>query len=148
MKVIFIKDLKGQGKSGEVKEVKDGYGSNFLIKNGYAVMVTSTSLKRLDEENKEKASEEAHLIKEAQEHKEKIDKINIEFKVKTGEHDKVFGSISSKQIAGELKNKGFDVDKHKIHMAAALSALGTYNIKIELHKQVIANLTVVLVKEG
>lgn len=147
MKVIFIKDLKGQGKKGEIKEVKDGYGSNFLIKNGYAVMATSTGLKRLDEENKEKEALEEELLKKAQFDKQKIEAIKIQFKVKTGDHDRVFGSISSKQIAIELKNKGFEIDKHKINMDNPISSLGSHNVKIELHKQVTAVIKVELVKD-
>lgn len=147
MKVIFLKDLKGQGKKGEIKEVKDGYGSNFLIKNGYAVMATSTGLKRLDEENKEKEALELEMIKKAQSDKAKLETTKIQFKVKTGDHDRVFGSISSKQIALELKNQGFEIDKHKINMDNPISVLGVHNVKIELHKQVVATIKVELVKD-
>ena len=104
MKVIFIKDLKGQGKKGEIKEVKDGYGMNFLIKQGYAVLVTPTSVKRLDEENRQKEEEEKRLYQEALKTKEKIEKEILVFKVKVGEKGKVFGSVSAKQVAKELEN--------------------------------------------
>ena len=147
MKVIFIKDLKGQGKKGEIKEVKDGYGSNFLIKNGYAVMYTKTSVERLNEENRIKDLEEKELIKNCKEIKDKLEKIDLKIKVKTGKEDKVFGSVSTKQIVSELQKLNYNIDKKKIKLDSEISSLGTHIVKIELHKQVIVDLKVTLVKE-
>ena len=147
MKVIFIKDLKGQGKKGEIKEVKDGYGSNFLIKNGYAVMYTKTSVERLNEENRIKDLEEKELIKNCKEIKNKLEKIELKIKVKTGKEDKVFGSVSTKQIVSELQKLNYNIDKKKIKLDGEISSLGTHIVKIELHKQVIVDLKVTLVKE-
>ena len=93
MKVIFIKDVKGQGKKDEIKEVKDGYAMNYLIKNKLAVMYTETSNKRLENEKQQRKEKEAQDIKEANELKNKLSKVKVRFKVKTGEKDKVFGSI-------------------------------------------------------
>lgn len=146
MKVIFLKDVKGQGKKGEIKIVSDGYGKNFLIKNGYAVLATPTGLDRLNKENKEKAVAEENEINRCEELKKKIEKDIYKFKVKTGEHDRVFGSVSAKQIATELKNKGYEIDKKKIKMDLALSSLGIHNVDIELHKKVIATIRVQLMK--
>lgn len=147
MKVIFIKDLKGQGKKGDIKEVKDGYGSNFLIKNGYAVLYTKTSVERLNEENRIKAEQESELIKESKLIKEKLEKLDLKIKVKTGKEDKVFGSVSTKQIVSELQKLNYNIDKKKIKLDTELSSLGTHIVNIELHKQVIAKLKVTLVKE-
>ena len=147
MKVIFIKDLKGQGKKGDIKEVKDGYGTNFLIKNGYAVMYTKTSVERLNEENRVKAEQEKELIKESNLIKEKLEKIDLKIKVKTGKEDKVFGSVSTKQIVSELQKLNYNIDKKKIKLDTDLSSLGTHIVNIELHKQVNAKLKVTLVKE-
>ena len=147
MKVIFIKDLKGQGKKGDIKEVKDGYGSNFLIKNGYAVMYTKTSVAILNEQNRIKAEQESELIKESKEIKEKLEKIDLKIKVKTGKEDKVFGSVSTKQIVSELQKLNYNIDKKKIKLDTDLSSLGTHIVNIELHKQVNAKLKVTLVKE-
>lgn len=146
MKVIFLKDVKGQGKKGEIKEVSDGYASNFLIKNKYAVKATDTSLKILDKENETAKLNEALKIKEAESLKAKIEKLNIKIQVKTGKEDKVFGNVSSKQIEKELENLGFKIDKKTIKLENSLSSLGTHIVKIELHKKVIANLKVNLVK--
>ncbi len=146
MKVIFIKDLKGQGKKGEIKEVKDGYGMNFLIKNGYAVGATPQNLQKLEKENTEKALEENLLIREMEDVKKELEKKVFQFKVKVGDCDKVFGAVSTKQICMELKNSGYDIDKKKIHVDEEISTLGTHIVKVELHKKVIANLKIELVK--
>lgn len=148
MKVIFIKDLKGQGKKGEIKNVKDGYGMNFLIKNGYAVLATDGNLKHQATLDQKKKEEEANLIKLCEELKQKIEKMTIKFKVKTGTGDKVFGSVSSKQITNELAKKGIEIDKRSIKNDSELSCLGFHDVKIELHKKVIATLKVELTKES
>ncbi len=144
MKVIFIKDVKGQGKKDEIKEVKDGYAMNYLIKNKLAVMYTETSNKRLENEKRERKEKEAQAIKEANELKNKLSKVKVNFKVKTGEKDKVFGSISSKQIKEELDKKGYSIDKKKIKVDEPITSLGHHFVNIELHKEVIAKLEVVL----
>ena len=146
MKVIFLKDVKGQGKKDEIKEVKDGYGMNFLIKNGYAVMATETGVKRLRTEQEENKLQEQLNIKECEQIKQKLEKITLKFQVKTGASDQVFGSISTKAIADELKKKGFDIDKRKISLDNSLSCLGYHEVDIELHKEVIAKIKVQLTK--
>lgn len=147
MKVIFIKDLRGQGKKGEIKEVKDGYGQNFLIKNGYAVLATNASLKRLDKDLEEEAKTELSEIVDAKKIKEQIEKLTLKFYVKTGEQDRVFGSISTKQIATELNKYNINIDRRKIRIVDSLSSLGTHIVMIDVHKQVEASLKVNLVKE-
>ena len=147
MKVIFIKDVKGQGKKDEIKEVKDGYAMNYLIKNKYAVPYTETSNKRLNNEIKERKIQEEKDIEEANKIKEKLKKEKITFKVKTGKEDRVFGSISSKQIKDELDNLGYKIDKKKIILDTPISSLGHHFVKIELHKKVVAELEIVLNKE-
>ena len=145
MKIILIKDVKKQGKSGDILEVKDGYGS-FLINKGDAVLATSNSRDRLDRENKEKEVKENNLIKECEVLKKKLENLKISFKVKTGEQDRVFGSVSAKQIVEELKNKGYNIDKKQVKINNTISALGFHNVNIELHKKVIANIKIELKK--
>ena len=111
MEVIFIKDLKNQGKKGQIKNVKDGYAENFLIKNGYAVKKTKENLAKLNYEQTKKAKEDAENKKMALETKEKLSKETLEFTVKTGAGDKVFGSISIKQIKDELQKKDIILKK-------------------------------------
>ena len=146
MKVIFLKDVKRQGKQGEIKEVKDGYAKNFLIKNGFAVSYTKRSKEILDIQNKNKADNEAAEIKRCDEIKEALKDKVIKFKVKTGKEDQVFGTISSKQISIELEKLGYKIDKKKIILDNPINTLGYHDIKINLHKKVVATLKVQLVK--
>ncbi len=146
MKVIFTKDVKGQGKAGDIKEVKDGYAQNFLIRNGYAVAYTSRSKEILDISNKNKADAEAAEIKRCEALKKELKDRVLTFKVKTGKQDQVFGTISTKQISSELEKLGYKIDKKKIVLDEAISALGYHEVKINLHKKVIATVTIELVK--
>ena len=146
MEVIFIKDLKNQGKKGQIKNVKDGYAENFLIKKGYAVMKTKENLAKLEHEQKNKAALDAANKQEAETLKKELDKLVIEFKVKTGDGDKVFGSISVKQIKDELQNKNFKVDKSQIEITNAIASLGFHNVDIKLYPGIIATIKVHLIK--
>ena len=146
MKVILLKDVKKQGKKDDIIEVSDGYGLNYLIKNGLAVAATKTSTKILSQEIDLRKQEEEKLIEEMQAMRDKIIRENITFKVKTGAMDKVFGNISSKQIAEYLNKMGYKVDKKQIQIDSPLDTLGTHNVTVELHKKVRFNIRVNLVK--
>ena len=147
MKVIFLKDVKGQGKKNEIKEVKDGFAQNFLIKKGLAVKATENAINKVSRKVTEDALEESLLIKELEDIKKKLEKENIEFKVQTGQQDKVFGSISTKQIKKYLNDLGYKIEKQNIKLDHQLDTLGIHNIDIELHKKVIANIKVKLSKK-
>ena len=146
MKVILLKDVKKQGKKDDIIEVSDGYGMNYLIKNGLAVAATKTSTKILSNELDKRKQEEEELVKEMQAMRDKIIRENITFKVKTGAMDKVFGNVSSKQIAEYLNKMGYKVDKKQIQIDAPLDTLGVHNVTVELHKKVRFNIRVNLVK--
>lgn len=146
MKVIFIKDLKKQGKKGEIKEVKDGYAQNYLIKNGYAIKVTEKNLETYEKEKQEEKALFNAQKEEAIKLKQTLEKVTLLFKVKTGEQDRVFGSISAKQIKDELNKKGYKIEKRQIELTGSLSSLGFHNVKINLFKEVTASLKVQLVK--
>lgn len=146
MKVIFLKDLKKQGKKNEIKDVSDGYAMNYLIKNGYAVKYTKSSSDRLDGEiYKNKLTEEEN-IKTAMKLKDEIEKETLVFNVKTGKDGKVFGSISSKQICYVLEKLGYNIDKKKVMINNPLTSLGTFYVDIELYKKVVAKIRVELKK--
>ena len=147
MKVILLKDVKKQGKKDEIIEVSDGYAENFLIKNGLAVKYTTGSKNVLDKTLEKRKSDEDALIAECQKQKEKIENLELTFKVKTGKQGKVFGSISSKQIAEELSKKKINVDKKLIKIDNAIDTLGVHLVNINLHKKVVAELRI-SVKEG
>ncbi len=146
MEVIFIKDLKNQGKKGDIKNVKDGYAENFLIKNGYAVKKTKETLSKLSHEQAKKAKEDEENKQQALLLKEKLDKVILEFKVKTGAGDKVFGSISVKQIKEELEKKSYKVEKSMIEINNQISSLGFHNVNINLYPNVTAVIKVHLIK--
>ena len=146
MKVIFIKDLKKQGKVNEIKEVSDGYATNFLIKNGYAVKYTKTSNEILNTNLKNQALEEEKNIKEANKLKQQLEKIEVLFNVKSGKDGRTFGTVSTKQIAEKLIELGYKIDKKQIKPTTTLSCLGYHNVEIELHKKVIATIRVSLNK--
>ena len=130
MEVIFIKDLKNQGKKGEIKEVKDGYAKNFLIKNGYAVMKNEKSLSEL---------------KRSLNNEKKLDEEIYRFKVKRGENDKVFGSVSIKQIKEKLDEK-YDISKNQIMLDNPLTSLGYHKVCINLYKDINAIINIELTK--
>ena len=146
MKVIFLKDLKGQGKKGEIKEVKDGYAQNFLIKNHYAEKLTEETFQNYLTEKKEEKILDDQKRKEAWETKSVLEKIELVFKVKTGQMDKVFGSVSSKQIKDDLEKLGIIVDKKQIDIKEGISTLGYHNVNIELYKDIVGVIKVKLEK--
>ncbi len=145
MKVIFIKELKKKAKKGEVKEVADGY-ANFLIKNGYAVASNSKNLKQLEYEKEKLAKEKEKLKEEALKQKERLEKITLEFSVKTGEGDKVFGSISVKQIKDALAKKGEKIEKSAILLENPIATLGFHYVKVNLYPKVEAKIKIHVVK--
>jgi len=135
MKVILISDVKKQGKKGDILDVKDGYGK-FLINNHQAVMYTNTSVGRLNDEKAKAKEEDLKNRDEASKLKDKLAKEVISFTVKTGAGDKVFGSISTKQICEELKNKGYNIDKKQIILDVPISSIGMFDVKVNLYKDI------------
>ena len=146
MEVIFIKDLKNQGKKGEIKTVKDGFAENYLIKNGYAVKKTKENLAKLKYETAKKEKQDEENKKIALKLKEELKKVILEFTVKTGEDDKVFGSISLKQIKDELHKKGYDIEKSQIDIENTIQSLGLHNVTIHLYPDIDALIKVHVIK--
>lgn len=145
MKVILLKDVAKVGKKGEIKEVSDGYARNFLIARGFAVQESNASKKILDEQNKKAAELDAENRVKAQELKEQLSKIVLEFKVKAS-NGKVSGSVSGKQIEEALKKMNITIDKRKIKDSEPLNELGTYDVKIELYKDIIGIIKIKLIE--
>ena len=146
MKVILLNDVKKLGKKGEVKNVADGYARNFLIARGLAVAESDSSKEILNKQKAEEAKEDEANRQEAKKLKEKIESQEFVFKVKA-KNGNVSNSVSSKQIEEELAKKGLIIDKKKIKDPKPISSLGYSNVKIELYKDVIANIKIKLVEE-
>ena len=146
MKVILLKDVKSQGRKDDIINVSDGYANNYLIKNKLAVAYTETSKKILDKQIQIRNDEEAKIVANLTEIKNKLNDKIIEFKVKTGKDDRVFGTVSSKQISDKINELGYDIDKKCILIDTPLSSLGTYKVKIKLHKKVGFNINIKLIK--
>ena len=141
MQVIFLKDLRGQGKKGEIKEVADGYAMNFLIKKGFAVKKTETSLNKLNIEKENNRLLDEKMTKEAKELAKKLEKVTITFTAKAGKQDKMFGSISSKQIKEELEKIGYNFDKKQI-LSETINSFGFHDVLINLYKNVTGKIKV------
>ena len=146
MKVILLKDVRLQGRKDDIRNVSDGYANNYLIKNKLAVAYTETSKKILDKQIQIRNDEEAKIVANLTEIKNKLNDKIIEFKVKTGKDDRVFGTVSSKQISDKINELGYDIDKKCILIDTPLSSLGTYKVKIKLHKKVEFNINIKLIK--
>lgn len=150
MKVIFIKDMKGKGKRGEVKNVPDGYAQNFLIKNGYAKETTSSNLNTL--KRVQKAEKDAYEAEKAaaEDIKQKLedDKTIVNFKSKAGTDSRLFGSISGKKIVEGLeKQYGIKVDKRKLELPEPIKSLGYTNVPVKLFKGVEAVIRVHIMEQ-
>lgn len=147
MKIILIKDLKGKGKKGDVIEVAAGYGNN-LVRNEIAIIASPENMKALDEEKHQAAIKEAQLLQEMKDLKEKIEKTEIKIAVKVGKEGKLFGSVSTKQIADAMTSQlNVKFDKRKIELETPISSLGAYSIPIQLHKDVVAKIKLFVVEE-
>ena len=150
MKVIFLQDVKGKGKKGDVKNVADGYAQNSLIKNGLAKEATNASLSTLAGQKKAEEKHNAELLAKAKELKEFLEKEEtvVTIKAKAGEDGRLFGAIPAKQIAEEF-NKTFNVslDRRKFELAAPIRALGFARVPVKLHHDVEATLTVNIVAQ-
>ncbi len=143
MKVILLEDVKSLGKKGEIVNVNDGYARNFILPKKLGLEATSKNLNdlKLQKQNDEKVAQEK--LDAAKALAEKIKEKSITVKIQAGVEGKVFGSISSKEIATEAKKQlNMDIDKKKIVIPDAIKSLGTYNVNIKLHKDVTATLTV------
>ncbi|MCI8509919.1 MAG: 50S ribosomal protein L9 [Lachnospiraceae bacterium] len=143
MEVILLEDVKNVGKKGEVVKVNDGYGRNVLIKKKQALEATGKNLNdlKLKKANDERIA--AENLAAAKELGKKIEGSEITIPIKVGEGGKTFGSVSSKEIAEEVKKQlGFDVDKKKVQLKDAIKAVGTHEVKIKLHPQVTTTLKV------
>ncbi|WP_085522452.1 50S ribosomal protein L9 [Tuberibacillus sp. Marseille-P3662] len=142
MKVIFLQDVKGKGSKGETKDVSEGYARNFLLKKNLAVEATKNNLKQLEKQKQKEAEQAQAEVDEAKALKERLEDMTIELKAKAGEGGRLFGSVTSKQIAQELKSYDIKIDKRKIELGEPIRQLGYTNIPVKLHPKVTATMEV------
>lgn len=148
MKVIFLQDVKGKGKKGEVKEVPTGYANNYLLKNKLAEPATPANIKKLQAAQKKEAQEEEQIKKEAEQVKKQLEETTVDIPAKSGDDGRLFGSITSKQIAEHLKKQHkITVDRRKIELQDPLKSLGHHKVAVKLHPDVTGTITVQVVEQ-
>src|SRR6201987_4514132 len=148
MEVILKQDVKGLGFKHDVVKVRDGYGRNFLLPRGTAILATEGNRKELAEIKKQQSFQEDKLRKEATANAEKLNTVSLKVGAKAGENGKIFGSVSNIQVAESLKAAGFDVERKNIEISEdAIKQLGTYSAKVHLFKEIAATVSFEVVAE-
>ncbi len=148
MQVLFLKDVPGLGSAGQVKRVADGYARNFLLPRELAVVASPGALKQAEAIKQSAVRREANTLAQAQELASALAQTTLTFRAKAGEGDRLFGSITSGDIAKALaREKRVTVDKRKIDLPTPIKELGTRQVEIKLHPQITSAITVVVQKE-
>lgn len=148
MEIILKKDLKGLGYKNDIVKVKNGYGRNFLIPQGIAVLATESNKKMQAEEIKQSSFKEQKLRTEATATAEKLAEVNVKVGAKAGESGKIFGSVTNIQLADALKKAGYEVDRKNIEMnEEGIKSLGTYTAKVRLFKEISATVNFEVIAE-
>jgi len=145
MQVILKEDVHNLGKAGELVKVKPGYGRNFLIPQGKAVAATASNVKQIEHQKKLIAAKQVQLSKDAQAIADRLAAIEVQIERQAGEEDKLFGSVTSRDIAEALKDKGVTVDHRKVVLAEPIKTIGYHTIEIKLGSQVTGKIKVVVV---
>ena len=145
MKVILLEDVKSLGKKGEVVNVNDGYARNLLFKKNLGIEATKQNLNdlKLQKQNNDKL--EAERLEEAKKLAKELEEKEVVLAIKTGSDGRVFGSVSTKEIAEAAKEQlGYELDKKKMHLKAAIKSIGTFHVPVKLHPKVTVELKVVV----
>ncbi len=148
MKLILREDVPDVGTAGQTVEVKDGFGRNYLLPNNLAIPATKANLKAIGEIQKQVEMRTKKMRKDAEIIKEKIEKLSLSFEVLVGEDEKLFGSVTSADIAEKLTTEGIIVDKRIIELEAPIKVLGVYTAPIKIDKDVTANLKFWVIKQS
>ena len=147
MKVILREDVKDIGTAGQTVEVKSGYGRNYLIPRNLAIPATDANMKAIGEIDKQKTIREKKQRREAEIVKERIEELSISIPVRVGEEDKLFGSVTNKDIAELMEKEGVKIDRRMIHLEEPIKSLGVYTIPVRIEKEVTADLKVWVIKQ-
>ena len=147
MKVILKEDLKNLGKCGDVKDVSDGYARNYLLPKNLVMEATAANMAKVEQEKKKYAAKVAKEKSEYETLAAKISALSLTISRQVGEEDKMFGAVTAEDIATEIKAKGFEVDKRKVHLPEPIKTLGLHEVEIKLHHEVTAKVKVEVVKQ-
>ena len=147
MEVILRDDISNLGTRGQVVKVAPGYARNFLIPKKLAVAATESNKKIVEQERQAHLRKEAKLAGEAQDLAKLVNGVSVTFHQKAGENDQLFGSVTSKDVADALAAKGFTIDRRKIQLDEPIKTLGEFKVPVRLHREVTAEVTVVVAKE-
>lgn len=148
MEIILLKDVEKLGKKGEAVNVRDGFGRNFLLPRGLALVATRENRSRAEAEKKQTAARKARGKAGAEAMAHKLERVELRLEVKVGEKDKLFGSVTAQDLADALQRRGFSIDKKQIHLPEPLRSLGKHAVSVELAPEVKASLEVELVKNA
>ena len=146
MELILKEDVENLGFKDDLVSVKNGYGRNFLIPQGKAVLATSSAKKVLAEKIKQSQNKQKEAISEAQKVVKKLEKLELKISAKSLESDKLFGSVTSAEIAKELSSNGFEIEKKCIQLSSNIKKTGAYIAKIRLHREVYFDLNFEVIK--
>ena len=144
MDIILTKDVPGLGFKDEIVKVKNGYGRNFIIPKGLGILSNKSNRKVLEENLKQTIKKQEEIIKNANDLSKKIGDLNLEIKMKSGEEDKLFGSVTTTQISKLLSEKGFEIDKRNISINNKIKSVGEYDISLKIHKDVTHNIKITI----
>ncbi len=147
MKIILRQDFEKLGKTGDVVEVKDGYARNYLIPRNIGFLANAGNLRKLEEEKKQHTSNQTRALQHSKKMASELEKISVTLKVKVGEDEKLFGSVTSQMIADALLEKGLTIDKRIIELDEPIKALGIYTVNIKLHTEVAGKVKIWVVRE-
>ncbi len=147
MEIILKQDVTGLGYKNDTVKVKPGYGRNFLIPSGVAIIANDSNKRLIAENIRQAAHKAAKLKQDAEALAAKIGELTVEIGTKAGESGKIFGAVTAVQVSDFLKTKGFDVDRKKIHFKEQPKQIGTYTVTLDLHKEVKHTINVNVVAE-
>jgi large subunit ribosomal protein L9 len=148
MKIILKEDFSALGHIGEIIKVSDGYARNYLIPKGIAVNATNGNLKQFESMKEAILKKQAKVKESAEELLNGLSAVKLTYTRKAGDDDKLFGSVTNKEIAASLKEKGFEIDRKAIHINEPVKHLGDFKFSVKLHKEVAAELTATVVREA
>lgn len=148
MKVILRQDIRDLGKAGQTIEIKSGYGRNFLIPRNLAVVATRANLRAIDEIERQNQFRERKLLRAAEQLKLRLEKLSLTVEMLVGEEDKIFGSVTSQNIADLLSEQGIEVEKRNVQIEEPIKSLGVYTVPVKIEKDVIAQVKLWVIRKA